>query len=139
MKVIEKLKEVTFYCPRSELMNHKDTIENYFREHPPSTIAEAIAKIEELTGIKRCPTQIRKFLKSIGMRCLKVGMVPSKADPDEQEHKREEKCLGLVKSYILVFTRHGQIGKRPGGKILDAVGFDNVDAGESFLGKCRQP
>lgn len=82
---IEKLKEVNFYCPRSEMMNHKDSIENYFREHPPATIAEAIAKIEELTGIKRSPTQVRTFLKSIGMRCLKVGMIPSKADPNEQE------------------------------------------------------
>jgi transposase len=82
---IEKLKEINFYRPQSELVNHKDTIENYFREHPPATIAEAIAVIEELTGIKRSPTQGRTFLKSIGMRCLKVGMVPSKADPDEQE------------------------------------------------------
>lgn len=82
---IEKLKEINFYQPKSELMNYKNTIENYFREHPPATIAEAIAKIEELTGIKRSPTQVRTFLKSIGMRCLKVGMVPSKADPDKQE------------------------------------------------------
>lgn len=82
---IEKVKEVNFYRPQSDLVNHKDSIEEYFRKHPPSTISEAIAKIEELTGIRRGPTQVRKFLKSIGMRCLKVGMVPSKADPDEQE------------------------------------------------------
>ena len=82
---IERLKEIKFYCPQSDLFNHKDTLEEYFRKNPPATISEAIAKIEELTGIKRGPTQVRKFLKSIGMRRLKVGMIPSKADPDEQE------------------------------------------------------
>lgn len=82
---IERLKEIKFYCPQSDLLNHKDTLEEYFRKNPPSTISEATAKIEELTGIKRGPTQVRKFLKSIGMRRLKVGMIPSKADPDEQE------------------------------------------------------
>lgn len=81
----DKLKEINFYRQQSKLLEHKKTIEAYFREHPPSTIKEAIAKIEELTGIKRSPTQTRKFLKNIGMRLLKVGVVPSKADPEQQE------------------------------------------------------
>ena len=42
-------------------------------------------RIEKLTGIKRSPTQIGKFLKSIGIRRHKVGMIPAKADPDIQE------------------------------------------------------
>jgi len=88
---IEKLKKIGFYCPQSNLMNHKDSIEDYFRKHPPVNISEAIEKIGELTGIRRGPTQVRKFLKSIGMRCIKVGMIPSKADPDEQEAYKEKK------------------------------------------------
>jgi transposase len=82
---IQKLKEVTFYQPKSELESHKTSIEAYFREHPPATITEAAHKIEELTGIKRSPTQVREFLKSIGMSHRKVGMIPSKADVDKQE------------------------------------------------------
>jgi len=82
---IEKLKEVNFYRPQSDLINHQKSIEDYFRKHPPASINEAIDKIEELTGIRRRPTQVRKFLKKIGMRLLKVGTIPSKADPDEQE------------------------------------------------------
>lgn len=42
-------------------------------------------KIEELTGIKRSPTQVRVFLKKIGMKCRKVGVMPSKADPEIQD------------------------------------------------------
>ena len=82
---VEKLKEINFYRQTSELLEHKGTIEKVFREHPPASIKEAIARIEELTGIKRSPTQTRKFLKSIGMRILKVGVIPSKADPEKQE------------------------------------------------------
>lgn len=82
---IEKLKEINFYKPQSYLDEHTTTIENYFREHPPTTIKEAMAKIEELTGLKRSEVQIWKFLKRIGLKRRKVGMVPSKADIDEQE------------------------------------------------------
>lgn len=81
---IEKLKEVNFYRPQSELVNHRQTLEDHFRSSPPASINEAIAQIESLTGIKRSPTQVREFLKSMGMRCLKTGVVPSKADPDVQ-------------------------------------------------------
>ena len=79
---INKLKEINFYRQQSKLLEHRKTIENYFREYPPSTIKEAMSKIEELTGIKRGATQTRNFLKTIGMRLLKVGVVPSKADPE---------------------------------------------------------
>jgi len=44
-----------------------------------------------LTGIKRSPTQVRKFLKSMGMKCIKVVSLPSKADRDEQEDYKEKK------------------------------------------------
>ena len=35
----------------------------YFEEHPPDTVNEAVVKIEELTGIRRGPTQVRRFLR----------------------------------------------------------------------------
>ena len=44
-----------------------------------------MAKIKELTGIKRSENRVREFLKSIGMAPRKVGMIPAKADPEEQE------------------------------------------------------
>ncbi len=83
---IESLKVLNFYQPKSELNQHKQTIESYFREHPPASAKEAMAKIEELTGIKRSENRIREFLKSIGMAPRKVGMIPAKADLDEQEN-----------------------------------------------------
>ena len=81
---VEKLKELNFPCPQSELAGHAETLEAYFRQHPPATIKEAVAKIEELTGIRRSETQVRQFLKSLGMRRLKLGAIPAKADPETQ-------------------------------------------------------
>src|ERR687891_664205 len=87
---MEKLKELNFHRPESQLVEHKTTLEGYFRAHPPATSAEAAARIEELTGVKRGPTQTRKFLKKLGMKPRKVGQIPAKADIKEQEAFKEE-------------------------------------------------
>ena len=84
-------KEVNFYQPESELEEHRETLEDYFREHPPATIKEAAAKIKELTGIERKESQVRAFLNGLGMKCRKVGMLPAKADPDEQAAFKQDK------------------------------------------------
>ena len=82
---ISKLKELTFNRPQSELKKHQESLEIYFREHPPRTLAHAAAKIAELTGIVRSREQVRHFLKSMGMSCCRVGLIPAKADPVAQE------------------------------------------------------
>lgn len=71
--------------PRSQLHAHKTSIEEEFRQSPPATIAKAAARIKALTGIKRCYTQVREFLLHIGLKPRKVGTIPAKADPAEQE------------------------------------------------------
>jgi len=87
---LDRLKETHFYQPESELQAHAPTLEAQFREHPPATIKEAQDEIERLTGVRRCETQVRQFLLRLGMRCRKVGMIPSKADPEEQATSLEE-------------------------------------------------
>jgi transposase len=77
---IGKLKQINFYQPQSKLVEHKTSIEQYFRDNPPATISEASSKIEELTGIKRGLTQTAKFLKSIGMKLQRVGSIPANAN-----------------------------------------------------------
>ena len=52
--------------------------------------AEAAAKIEELTGIKRSTTQVINFMLKIGMRFRKVGQIPGKADPDVQQEYKDK-------------------------------------------------
>ena len=87
---IEGLKQLNFYHPTSELNDHQETLEAEFKANPPKTINEAIERIEKLTGIRRSPTQVRKFLKDLGMKRLKVGHIPAKADPEKQKTFLEE-------------------------------------------------
>ena len=81
---LDGVRKVNFYRPKSKLENHSDSIEQYFRDNPIASLSEAVAKIEELTGIRRSRTQVHVFLRKLGMRHRKVGSVPSDADPDEQ-------------------------------------------------------
>jgi transposase len=82
---IEQLQHFEPRRPRSLLHRHRPTIEADFQQRPPATVAEAVARIEALTGITRRPTQVRQFLKALGMRPRKVGMIPAKADVEAQE------------------------------------------------------
>ena len=82
---IEQLKQLHYQGQPSALNAHHETIEAYFKDHPPRTSAEAQAVIERLTGIKRSPTQIRAFMKRLGLRLRKTGAIPGKAtDPAKQ-------------------------------------------------------
>lgn len=86
---IEKLKEINFYRPKSKLTEHKQTIEQYFKKNPPASLSEASAKIEKITGIKRGLTQTGKYLKSIGMKFIKVGSIPGKALTDTKKKSKK--------------------------------------------------
>jgi transposase len=75
-----------YYCPASALLPHRDALKTHFQAHPPHTVAEASHTIEKLTGIKLALSACRDFMrKHLGMKCSKMGVVPSKADPDKQK------------------------------------------------------
>jgi transposase len=93
---IERLKRTDWAGTEGELDGHRETLEEDFRNHPPRSTAEAAAEIERLTGIRRGPTQVRRFLKGMGLKFRKLGMIPAKADADEQaEFLDEELWPGL--------------------------------------------
>lgn len=62
---LDGLRKLDWHTPTSELESHRATLENEFRERPPHTIAEACSRIQELTGVRRGETQVRKFLKKV--------------------------------------------------------------------------
>ena len=82
---LEKIKEINFYAPSSDMTEYKGTIENYFKTNPPINLKQAQSDIEKITGIKRSTEQIRVFLRKIGMKKRKVGSVPKNLNEKEQE------------------------------------------------------
>src|SRR5215207_2883090 len=53
---LEKVRQVHFYRPESQLMGHLTSLEAHFRAHPPASIKEAQSEIEAITGIRRSET-----------------------------------------------------------------------------------
>jgi len=60
----------------SELVAHADAIQQSLTERPVRTTAEAIERIDELTDIRRGPTQTRKFLAGLGFTWQRTRAVP---------------------------------------------------------------
>jgi transposase len=77
---LDGLRQWSVTGPVSDLQAHRDTIRQEFTQKPVRSIAEAAERIEGLTGIRRQPTQVRKFLKDMGLKwqCVRAVPVPPK-------------------------------------------------------------
>jgi transposase len=62
--------------PVSDLAEFEDRIRASFEAQPVATIAAACERIEQVTGLRREPTQVRKFLKGLGMKWQRVRALP---------------------------------------------------------------
>jgi transposase len=60
---LEQVRRIPWAGQRAELDDHRQSLEDYFLEHPPRSTGEAQKAIEELTGIRRGLSQVRVFLK----------------------------------------------------------------------------
>ena len=62
--------------PVSEMAAYRELIRRSFEERPARTVAEAGERTFELTGLRRGPSQVRKFLKDLGMKWQFVRAIP---------------------------------------------------------------
>src|SRR4051794_30833026 len=77
--------------PQSLLVEHQDSLEEYFLKHPPRSVKQARAIIEQHTGVRRGLSQVRHFLKDrIGLRWRKVGAIPVPPNETIEEHAKEQ-------------------------------------------------
>lgn len=86
---LERVQQNHYLGQPSKLNAHAESLKASFEKQPPATIAEARHRIEELTGILRSESQVRAFLKRLGMRRLKLGGVPGKVDEAKQQEQRD--------------------------------------------------
>lgn len=82
---VEALKEIKFRRQPSELSQHSQSIKEYFEKNQIATLPQASEVIYQLTGIRRSPVNVSKYLKKEGVRRMKVGMIPAKADVERQQ------------------------------------------------------
>ena len=62
--------------PVSEMAGYRELIHESLERQPVRTVAEACERIFQLTGLRRGPTQVRKFLKDMGLKFLRVRPIP---------------------------------------------------------------
>ena len=60
----------------SEMAAYREFICASFEKQPATTIAEACERIFQLTGLCRGPSQVRKFLKDLGLKFYRVRAIP---------------------------------------------------------------
>lgn len=71
---------------------YAEKIEAEFRQKPPHSIGEAVARIQSLTGVVRAETSVKAFLKKIGMKLRKVGSAPKGSDNPVKQAEQEDFC-----------------------------------------------
>lgn len=66
--------------PVSEMAAYRELLRQSFEDQPARTVAEAGERIFQLTGLRRGPSQVRKFVKDLGMKwqCVRAIPVPPK-------------------------------------------------------------
>ncbi len=91
-KGIDSFKSLKWKGQSSKLNEYKEIIDKEFEKEPPISINDAQDRIEQLTGIRRSPTQIRMFLKKLKYKYLKTGSIPGNGDGQDEtrEEKRED-------------------------------------------------
>ena len=78
--------------PVSDLVAHTNALREALAVRPVRTVAEAAEQIEQLTGLKRKPTQVRKFLKTeLGFGWRRTRVIPCPPQKDLPDHIREQK------------------------------------------------
>src|SRR4051812_48665266 len=88
---LPRLRRGRSHHPRSALVEHQASLEEYFRQHPPRSVKQARAVIEQRTGVRRGLSQVRHFLKDrLGLRWRQVGAIPVPPKQTVEEHAREQ-------------------------------------------------
>ena len=93
---LEGIRQLHYRGPHSAIDSYSSSIENSFKKCPPRTAKEAASRIKELTGVEISASRAGAFMKRIGMRCLKMGHIPAKADTERQKTFYEETLKPLI-------------------------------------------
>lgn len=87
---IDAIKKLGWKGAKGALTEHREVLEEYFKQYPPLSLKDACIKIKELTGVERRRIAVRDFLRSLGMSFRKTGNVPGKADLAKQEEFKKK-------------------------------------------------
>ena len=86
---LDGLRQWNLSRPVSEMAAYRELIRASFEKQPATTIAEACERIFQLTGLPR-PSQVRKFLKDLGLKFYRVRAIPVPPNKNLAEHVADQ-------------------------------------------------
>ena len=73
---LQGLRQWNVNRPMSEMSAYRDLIRESFEKQPVRTVADACERIFQLTWLRRRPSQVRKFVKDMGLKSLRFRPIP---------------------------------------------------------------
>jgi transposase len=106
---LDGLRQWNLKRPISEMAAYRDLIRESFEKQPATTIAEACQRIFQLTGLRRGPSQVRKFLKDLGLKFYRVRPIPVPPKKTLAEHVADQAVFLQTKlEPVLAAAQAGQ-------------------------------
>ena len=106
---LESVRRLEAHGSRSDLDGHRLALEEVFHQHPPRSVKEARALIERHAGVRRGLTQVRRFLRRIGLKPRKTAAIPVPPKSTLDEHvKKQAAFLGDQLEPRLAEARQGK-------------------------------
>lgn len=103
--------EIHYFKQASKLEGFSDLIREEFENNPPASVKAASIRIKKLTGIRRSLTQIKVFMKQLGMKLLKTGTIPMGKDETSLKAKTE-KQREFVSNILDPLLKEAEQGER---------------------------
>jgi transposase len=95
-KGVEGLYKINYHSKGGNMEEYRESIIEDFRKNPVCSISQAIARIRELTGIERKPTQVRVFMLRHGFKYRKLGSIPGKVNREKQKQFLEQELSPAI-------------------------------------------
>jgi transposase len=79
-----------FHKGEGQLDGHAERLKKLFGKSHPHTVNQAIEMIDRETGVRLKNSACRAFLRKLGMKCRRCGLVPGKAPNDERQLQAQQ-------------------------------------------------
>ena len=83
---LDRLRQIRWTGTDGRLAPYRLSLEEEFRQRPAHSVAEAADRIGLLTQVSLQPTQVRMFLRSLGLRWRRIGAIPVPPKTTVEEH-----------------------------------------------------
>ena len=90
------LLQQTNYGTNVSRLDQVEGLEDMLKKQPPKTIKEARQRIIDYCGIALSLERVRVYLKRIGLKRLKTGHVPAKANPEKQQEWLNDELQPII-------------------------------------------